>query len=62
MTTDWQLESPYQAGYIAGFAGKNEEFDNPYWHSKGPEEKQWLQGFAHGSQSEEFRKEVYEDR
>ena len=61
MITDWQIESPYSAGVKAGFDGANEEFDNPYWQSGGQEEQDWLQGFAHGSQSNEFRKLCHED-
>ncbi len=61
MTTDWQLQNPYDAGYEAGFAGKSEEFNNPYWQSGGDEETAWLRGFAHGSMSAEFSQEVYAD-
>lgn len=56
MTTDWQLKTPYAEGYDAGFAGANEEYDNPYWRSHGEEEREWLRGYAHGAQSEEFKK------
>lgn len=55
MVTDWQLATAYEEGYLAGWNGKNEEFDNPYWQSNA-DSTEWLRGWAHGAQSCELFK------
>ena len=59
MNTDWQLTTVYSEGYNAGFDGKNEEFDNPYWRIPDMS-NEWTRGFSHGAQSEQFRKAIYD--